>query len=298
MDLLLGRSKAPPQSLRRGMRVLRLAQRSRSFRKLLLTLRLGLPSLLNITLLLAIFIYWFAMLGMILLGGALPSNECGVSRHANFDAVFISLLALYRFATGDAWACFYLDAQEAATFGRYAPGVLPPSIGLVHVYFLIFMLVSLMMITVFMAILLQYYDIQQQLIVSSAEVRQYAEIWATFDPDGTDYMPVRALGALLLSLRPPLVCSIDGGNKRHLTTPLPVAQLEQLLLSLHIPVRLGSVHFMEVLAVLTSRLTGTALPGAALCRWISASITLDWPLQISPFWLIPMSSPAGSPAAG
>ena len=149
------------------------------------------------------------------------------------------------------------------------------SIGLVHVYFLIFMLVSLMMITVFMAILLQYYDIQQQLIVSSAEVRQYAEIWATFDPDGTDYMPVRALGALLLSLRPPLVCSIDGGNKRHLTTPLPVAQLEQLLLSLHIPVRLGSVHFMEVLAVLTSRLTGTALPDTATL--VKTSLLGHWP---------------------
>ena len=276
LDFFLGAGTSPLNlGFLRTVRVLRLAQRSRSFRKLLLTLRLGLPSLLNITLLLAIFIYWFAMLGMILLGGALPSNECGVSRHANFDAVFISLLALYRFATGDAWACFYLDAQEAATFGRYAPGVLPPSIGLVHVYFLIFMLVSLMMITVFMAILLQYYDIQQQLIVSSAEVRQYAEIWATFDPDGTDYMPVRALGALLLSLRPPLVCSIDGGNKRHLTTPLPVAQLEQLLLSLHIPVRLGSVHFMEVLAVLTSRLTGTALPDTATL--VKTSLLGHWP---------------------
>ena len=44
--------------------------------------------------------------------------------------------ALARLQMAEEGADALWAAQEAATFGRYAPGVLPPSIGLVHVYFL------------------------------------------------------------------------------------------------------------------------------------------------------------------
>ena len=52
------------------------------------------------------------MLVVSLVAGSLWSGECGISQHANFDQIYLSVLTLFRLATGDAWACLFLDAQK------------------------------------------------------------------------------------------------------------------------------------------------------------------------------------------
>ena len=50
----------------------------------------------------------------------------GVSKHANFNSVYMSMQTVFRLATGDSWSGFYLDAQNVR-FPVAWPYPLPPT---------------------------------------------------------------------------------------------------------------------------------------------------------------------------
>ena len=101
---------------------MRLGRYLRSVRLVLNTLLFALPALGNITLLMYIVMYVFAMIGMTLFAGMLYSGNCAVSKHANFDEIYLSILSLYRFATGAAAWCLvtplWLSMAEAPRVRR------------------------------------------------------------------------------------------------------------------------------------------------------------------------------------
>ena len=168
-------------------------------------------------------LYVFAMLGMVLFGGMTvdgPGANSGISRHANFDSVAMSLQTVFRLATGDSWSGFYLDAQnvrfpvkgelfyDPACVDRDTPdllvrtpvggdcmrvaekGILAVNEDYVHAWFVLFMFVSLILISVFIAIILNYYGILSGLSFTEIEVEDFSRAWIHFDPDNTAYIPV------------------------------------------------------------------------------------------------------------
>merc|ERR1740130_231958 len=153
-------------SFLKALRSLRLGKYSKSFRLLLATLKFGFPALCNIVLLLYIVLYVFAMLGMVLFGGmtvdgddpltGVSTASSGVSKHANFNSVYMSMQTVFRLATGDSWSGFYLDAQNVRFPVAGVDGadvtILPASEHYVHAWFIMFMFVSLVIISVFIAI--------------------------------------------------------------------------------------------------------------------------------------------------
>ena len=190
----------------RALRVVRLARYSRSVRQLLLTVLFGLPDLVNISCVFYVFIYVCSVLGMTLFSGMELSGE-GVDQHANFNNIYISMQTVFRFVTGDAWSVFYLDALEVRARGlaraarahnpssrrrtrstreagprsrraawqmRYPPTVSRLSPAWVHAYFMFFMLFSLILTAIFVAIIIKNYSIQRDLAIDQETVRPAA----------------------------------------------------------------------------------------------------------------------------
>jgi hypothetical protein len=275
----------------KAFRALRLGRYSRSVRMLTLTLKFGAPALLNITLVLFIMLYIFAMLGMTLFGGILWSDGASISKHANFDTVWMSLQTVFRLATGDSWSGFYLDAEAAAEEGRYRDYVVPVDSRYVHAYIVIFMFVSLILVSVFIAVILEYYAIQSALVISEVEVNIFAQKWAKYDPSNTAYLPVWRLGELMVELGPPL-SPVDRTEyyKTAAKRKAPPSekeeaeqkakerdQMEKFLQRLVIPVRNGGkVHFLEVVAALGEKKEGVSLGNLEAAK-VRTALLANWP---------------------
>jgi hypothetical protein len=254
----------PPLNLGflRALRVLRLGKSIRSFRLLLLTLVFAAPAFFNILFMMYIVMYVFAMVGMVLMGGITPVGDCRVSQHANFDSIWIAMETLFRFATGDGWSCFYLDAVTAVEESRYPEGVSVPYSQWIHVYFVLYMSLMLLIVSVFVAIIIRYYNLQSQMLVSSTDVQNFARLWVFFDRRTTNYIRVEKVGALLLQAAPPLVSVRVELVGRDDTRPLEQQNLGAYLAGLRVPVRGGKVHFLELLTALADTLAGCRMPPA------------------------------------
>ena len=277
----------PPLNLGflRALRVLRLGKSIRSFRLLLLTLVFAAPAFFNILFMMYIVMYVFAMVGMVLMGGITPVGDCRVSQHANFDSIWIAMETLFRFATGDGWSCFYLDAVTAVEESRYPEGVSVPFSQWVHVYFVLYMSLMLLIVSVFVAIIIRYYNLQSQMLVSSTDIQNFARLWVFFDRRTTNYIRVEKVGALLLQAAPPLVSVRVELVGRDDTRPLEQQNLGAYLAGLRVPVRGGKVHFLELLTALADTLAGCRLPPEA--KKVQASLLTGWPMMMPSLLAMP-----------
>lgn len=87
----------------RVARVFRLIKRAKTLRRLFQTLVLSLPSLLNISALLGVLYFMFAVLGVSLFGSVDTTGDGGLNRHANFYNFPEALELVWVVSTGDAW---------------------------------------------------------------------------------------------------------------------------------------------------------------------------------------------------
>merc|ERR1711871_844046 len=93
----------------RVLRVVRLMEGLDTAKRLLDTLMLTLPGILNISLLLMLILFIYAVLGMQLF--AKTQFNGSYSTHSNFRTFDNSLMTLVRFATGEGWGDFMYDAS-------------------------------------------------------------------------------------------------------------------------------------------------------------------------------------------
>jgi hypothetical protein len=237
-----------------------------------------------------IVMYIFAMLGMTLFGGIEWEDGAAISKHANFDTAWMSMQTVFRLATGDSWSGFYLDADAAAEDGRYIDYVVPVNARYVHAYIVIFMFASLILVSVFIAIVLEYYAIQSALVISEMEVNVFSRIWSRYDPMNTSFIPVWRLGQLLIDLGPPL-CPVDRSEylksvskRKEPPTAKEEArqkekenlELAEFLHRLVIPVRGGGkLHYMEVVVALGEMREGKTLPQDA--EKVKNALLANWP---------------------
>ena len=265
-----GKDEPAMRALRcfRALRIIRLSQVSPSLLKMMRTIAFATPSVVNIMLVLCIFIFFYAQVGMAFLGTLVyDPYGGGFNRYANFETFTRSFHSLWRMATGDAWSAQFADAY----FNPHVPGVnAPPSTG-VAVYFLVYMMfMGWVLVSIFVAIILDYFHeagSEDGLSIAFEDIEEFQRKWLEFDTANTAYISTVDLGLLLYSCDPPLVSvkrrrpgSLFAGNVFDPTATEWVRptlkQLTAVLQDLDVPDHDGKLHFLEVTLALLQRITG------------------------------------------
>ena len=91
----------------RLVRILKIAKRARSLRVMFETLIAALPAIFNVTLLLFLFIFVYACVGVQLF--AHVQLQSHLNAHANFQSLGLAMLTLFRSFTGEKWNYLMAD---------------------------------------------------------------------------------------------------------------------------------------------------------------------------------------------
>ncbi|OXA50295.1 Sodium channel protein para [Folsomia candida] len=191
-------------------RVLRLVKGAKGIRTLLFALAMSLPALFNICLLLFLVMFIFAIFGMSFFMNVKLRD--GLDTVYNFQTFGQSIILLFQMSTSAGWDSVLagiinedecdapnVELGTAGTCGNSAVGI---------AYLLSYLVISfLIVINMYIAVILENYsqateEVQEGL--TDDDYDMYYEIWAQFDPDGTQYIRYDQLSDFLDVLEPPL----------------------------------------------------------------------------------------------
>ena len=250
----------------RVLRVVRLMEGLETAKRLLDTLVLTLPGIINITLLLVLVLFIYAVLGMQLFAKTQYNESYSV--HTNFRTFESSLLALVRFATGEGWGNFMYDAsvskegcvrdpiydEDMCGFNNKGNCVELNGCGnaAIFPFLLSFTLfVSMVLFNLFVGVIIEGFseanDITKTL--SNDDFNRYCGHWAKFDQEATCFMSIENLEEFVATLFSPL--GLADRTPSHNETVHFLCSLD-----IHIYKVNGEsnfVHFKEVLVSLVTR---------------------------------------------
>jgi hypothetical protein len=181
-------------------RLVRVARRSKGLRILLNTLIMSLPALCNVSLLLFLIFFCYAVVAVELYSD-IPVSQMsgpGLSRYAQFDSFPSALLTLFRMSTGENWNAIMHDVSEKYPFSP--------------IFFVSFLyLVVYLMFNLYMSAIIQTFEnICNQthsgdgMLITEEVLASFRLKWLVYDPSGSNFIHKRDLGLLLLSLDFPL----------------------------------------------------------------------------------------------
>jgi hypothetical protein len=252
----------------RVLRVVRLMEGLDTAKRLLDTLVYTLPGIINISLLLLLMLFIYAVLGMQLFAKTQYNGNYSV--HANFRTFPNSLLTLVRFATGEGWGDFMYDASEnvdgCVDDPEYRndmcgfndkPGCTPLNgCGKLEVfpYLLSFTLfVSMVLFNLFVGVIIEGFaeanDVSKSL--KTEDFQTFVNYWAKFDPEATCFISIENLEELIATLPVPL--GIKDYEPNHKEVVDVCCKLDLNVYSIH--GHCNYVHFKQVLmALMTQRI--------------------------------------------
>jgi hypothetical protein len=182
-------------------RLFRIIKRARGLRMLFKTLVLSLPALANISMLLLLVFFVFAVLGIKLFGKTADYLDgydrfAELNRHANFESFGAAMLLLFRLATGENWNGVMHDCRGLSDFA------VP--------YFISFLYIGVyLFLNLYVAAIIQNFSNSSQTIgdagIDEHAIRTYRRKWRWFDPDITGYIALADLKPFLFALGEPLV---------------------------------------------------------------------------------------------
>jgi hypothetical protein len=269
----------PPMLLRvlrvfRILRILRLLKdkRAKGVRDLLMTLVLSAPSLANIGSLLLLLMGMYAVLGVQLFTFVIYGELLTEDR--NFESFGNALLLLFQVLTGDDWAALMDDCAvtpknsrctlEAGNCGSWA--AIP--------YFVSFQLLgSFVLLNLVVAIILENFTTLGNVnpdLISSADIANFTEAWAEFDPDADGDILTKDLPKLLLKVPPPMGFQGQLSKEQLQKMGFPGEKmspegLEKFCKSHHIKEYStgrfggGEIHFQDVIDALVKKNFGSGL---------------------------------------
>ncbi|GMH69806.1 hypothetical protein TrST_g4693 [Triparma strigata] len=154
-----------PTLLRVGRiaRVFRLVKSSESLKAITQTIFLSLPSMANVGMVLMLIFFIFAVAGMNIFGGV-PKGDF-ITTWCNFDTFIISVVTLFRCATGESWNGLMHDTMVDSAL----------SVG----YFVLFQLVaSYVLLNLFVAIILDQMSDQMDAVKEQAQqLKYFSDAW-------------------------------------------------------------------------------------------------------------------------
>ena len=165
-------------------RIIRLLKRMKSLFDLFLTVASALPTLVNIGAILCLSYFIYSVLGMHIFGGVKHGEF--LNAHANFDSFPGALLTVFRMSTGESWNGIMHDCAiktDCSTEKDCAMGTCCGS-PISALYFITFQLLGqYIMLNLFIAVMLEYYQRQQDAIdgyVTEEDHEKFEETWAKF----------------------------------------------------------------------------------------------------------------------
>eukprot|EP01065_Artemidia_motanka_P036316 TRINITY_DN4422_c0_g2_i1.p1 TRINITY_DN4422_c0_g2~~TRINITY_DN4422_c0_g2_i1.p1 ORF type:complete len:2025 (+),score=759.03 TRINITY_DN4422_c0_g2_i1:77-6151(+) len=192
-------------------RVLRLARLTRviktavGVRKLLRTLWLALPGLVNVGALLLLLYFMYAVAGMVTFG-RVKRGEC-ISDLANFDNFGSAMLLLFRASTGESWQLCMKDLSvQPPDCDRDLGECGEPTSALL--FFLSFIVVGkYIVLNVFVAIILSDYENVEhegEDVLTPDDIQRFTLEWDRRDMSGSRLLPTQELPVFLRRIGPPL----------------------------------------------------------------------------------------------
>lgn len=266
-------------------RLIRLVRTIKTLKTLLRILLISLPSLINVGTLLALMYFVFAVLGTKLFG-TVPHGRC-LGRHANFETFPTAFLTLFRVSTGEDWHCLEHDIIKNGP-----PGI--DATNFASLYFvLFFFLGTYITLNLFIAVILDNFsklfssrqhaeDNLAHTDITEDEIREFTEVWSTFDPDATQLIHASKIQGFLSVLGPPLGLAETSR-----------AAMRKFVKDLELPLHPGgNVHFKEVLLILARRFE-TEIPDNPLQAEIESKFDKKMPVWEKHMTLQAMKSVPG-----
>ncbi|XP_076023740.1 LOW QUALITY PROTEIN: voltage-dependent P/Q-type calcium channel subunit alpha-1A-like, partial [Genypterus blacodes] len=217
----------------RAARLIKLLRQGETIRILLWTFVQSFKALPYVCLLIAMLFFIYAIIGMQLFGNLAldEERESAINEHNNFRTFIMSLMLLFRSATGEAWH----DIMLACLGGKEcdpASGNTEPECGSTfsYTYFVSFIfLCSFLMLNLFVAVIMDNFEYltRDSSILGPHHLDEYVRIWAEYDPAACGRIHYKDMYSLLRVISPPLglgkKCPHRVACKRLLRMDLPVA---------------------------------------------------------------------------
>ena len=172
--------------------------RIKSLMDLVVTISTAIPTLVNVGSVLFLAYFIFAVLGMHLFG-TVKRGEF-LNEHANFETFARSLLTTFRMSTGESWNGIMHDCQVApphCTLGENGASGDCGNPIIAPIYFVLFQLIGqYIMLNLFIAVMLEYYQRQQDSVdpyVTEEQKDQFDDHWERFvgrDPVHNEIYPL------------------------------------------------------------------------------------------------------------
>lgn len=251
------------------LRVIRIARLSRMLRlmraikglgELLKAIVPSLPALANVTSLLAVLLFVYAILGVQLFWRVAYSSH--ITPYANFSSVGWALLTLFRVVTGDEWNGLMHDYLVTEELYPERCSAAEDNCGswLAVPFFVSFtMLSSFVILNLVIAVILENFntadEAENRAHVPASNIDEFCDLWSGYDAAASGVITVGEFEALILVLSKPLgLRAADDARPTRTELMARVATMD-------LPVYNGHVSFQEcLLALLLSARDVVSLP--------------------------------------
>lgn len=248
LNVSLGGPNATLLRVFRVLRLFRLVNKAKGLKQLIQTLIFSLSALWNMSILLFLILFIFAVMGVSLFGDIpltnVPNTE--LNQHANFQTFGTAWLTLFRMCTGENWNALMHNCAQCKGDTCADPLV-------VYVYFVAFYIVSaILILNIFIAVILKNFEEEvnkDPALTTTPITRQriidFGILWTRFATTSHPFtLDLPSIGVFLNLLPQPI----------GLGTPLPKAKMIMFIDRLDLPQLDGRVHYLDVCLSLSQRL--------------------------------------------
>uniref|UniRef100_A0A8C6MV93 Sodium channel protein type 7 subunit alpha n=1 Tax=Mus spicilegus TaxID=10103 RepID=A0A8C6MV93_MUSSI len=282
LPLTIGQYFVPPSLvqlilLSRVIHILRPGKGPKVFHDLMLPLMLALPALLNISLLIFLVMFIYAIFGMY--NFAYVKKEAGINDVSNFETFGSSMLCLFQVTTFSGWDGM-LDAIFNSQWSDCDPDKInpgtqvkgdcgSPSVGIF--YFVSYILISwLIIVNMYIVLIMEFLSIPSQKksrTLSEDDFRRFFRVWNRFDPDRTQYIDSSKLSDFAAALDPPLFMAKPNKGQ---------------LVAMDLPMAAGDrIHCLDILLAFTKRVMGKDERVEKILSEIESGFMLANPFKIT-----------------
>lgn len=263
--------------LSRIIHILRPGKGPKAFHDLLLPFTVSLPALLNISLLIFLVMFIYAIFGMY--NFAYVKKEAGINDVSNFETFGSSMLCLFQVTIFAGW-----DGMLNAIFNskwsdcdpdKINPGIQVrgdcgnPLVGII--YFVSYILISwLIIVNMYIVVVMEFLNIASKKgakTLSENDFRKFFQVWKRFDPDRTQYIDSSKLSDFAAALDPPLFMAKPNKGQ---------------LVAMDLPMAVGDrIHCLDILLAFTKRVIGQDVSMEKVLSEMESGFVLANPFKVT-----------------
>uniref|UniRef100_A0A3P9AK90 Voltage-dependent L-type calcium channel subunit alpha n=1 Tax=Esox lucius TaxID=8010 RepID=A0A3P9AK90_ESOLU len=195
----------------RVLRLVKLLSKGEGIRTLLWTFVKSLQALPYVGLLIAMIFFIYAVIGMQTFGKIAIDDNSHINRNNNFQTFFMSVLLLFRCATGEQWQEIMLAAlpgRRCDPESDFEPGEENMcGSNLAYIYFIsFFMLCAFLIINLFIAVIMDNFEYltRDWTVLGTHHLDEFKRVWSDYDPEATGRIKHIDVVTMLRRIQPPL----------------------------------------------------------------------------------------------